>query len=127
VPLTIVDIGAGLFTRTIATLERLGILNDVRAGSVRLVLLYLLGPSVASLNEAVEANRTIRGKVELFFVKNHINGTEYFAWEADERFADAFSAMEARMIKVPQLDAMAAESVQRRGQPFSNFVTDTGN
>jgi hypothetical protein len=31
------------------------------------LLLYLLGPSVASLSEVVEANKTISGKLELFF------------------------------------------------------------
>ena len=31
------------------------------------------------------------------------------------------------MIDVPQLDEIAAESVQRHGQPFSAFVTDAGN
>lgn len=67
VPLTIIDVGAGLLARTVATLDKVGILNDVRAGTVRLLLLYLLGPSVASLSEVVEANKTISGKLELFF------------------------------------------------------------
>lgn len=31
------------------------------------------------------------------------------------------------MIDVPQLDEIAAESVQQRGQPFSTFVTDVTN
>lgn len=58
-------------------LEKVGVLDDVRLGAVRLVLLFLLGPSVASLSEVVEANKAIAGKLELFFVKNHINATEY--------------------------------------------------
>ena len=127
VPLTIIDVGAGLLARTVATLEKVGILNDVRAGTVRVVLLYLLGPSVASLSEVVEANRTISGKLELFFVKNHINATEYYGWEKDSRFGDALAAMKPRMIDVPQLDEIAAESVQQRGQPFSSFMTDAAN
>ena len=110
-----------------ATLERVGILNDVRAGTVRLVLLYLLGPSVASLSEVVEANRTISGKLELFFVKNHINATEYYWWEKDPRFGEALVAMQPRTIDVPQLDEIAAELVQQRGQPFSSFMTDAAN
>jgi hypothetical protein len=127
VPLTIIDVGAGSLARTVATLDKVGILNDVRAGTVRLVLLYLLGPSVASLSEVVEANRTISGKLELFFVKNHINATEYYGWEKDARFGEALAAMKPRMIDVPQLDEIAAESVQQRGQPFSSFTTDTAN
>lgn len=127
VALTIIDVGAGLLARTLATLERVGILNDVRTGTVRLVLLYLLGPSVASLSEVVEANRTISGKLELFFVKNHINATEYYGWEKDPRFGEALVAMKPRMIDVPQLDEIAAKSVQRRGQPFSSFITDAAN
>ena len=125
--LTIVDVGAGLLGRTIATLDKVGILKDVRAGSMRLVLLYLLGPSVASLSEVVEANRTISGKLDLFFVRNHINATEYYGWEKDVRFGDALAAMQPRMIDVPQLDEIAAESVQQRGQPFSSFMTDAAN
>jgi hypothetical protein len=127
VPLTIIDVGAGLLARTLATLDKVGILNDVRAGTVRLVLLYLLGPSVASLSEVVEANRTISGKLELFSVKNHINATEYYGWEKDSRFGEALVAMKPRMIDVPQLDEIAAESVQQRGQPFSSFMADTAN
>jgi hypothetical protein len=127
VALTIIDVGAGLLARTLATLDRVGILNDVRAGTVRLVLLYLLGPSVASLSEVVEANRTISGKLELFFVKNHINATEYYGWEKDSRFGEALAAMKPRMIDVPQLDEIAAESVQQRGQPFSSFTTGAAN
>ena len=126
-PLTIIDVGAGQLAPALATLEKVGILNDVRVGTIRLVLLYLLGPSVASLSEVVEANRAIRGKLELFFVKNHINATEYYGWENDPRFADALAAMKPRMIDVPQLDEVAAESVQQRGQPFSNFITDATN
>lgn len=127
VPLTIIDVSAGLLARTVAMFERVGILKDVRAGSVRLVLFYLLGPSVASLSEVVEANKTIAGKLELFFVKNHINATEYYGWEKDARFGEALTAMKPRMIDVPQLDEIAAESVQQRGQPFNSFVTDSAN
>ena len=126
-PLTIIDVGAGLLARTLATLDKVGILRDVRAGTVRLVLLYLLGPSVASLSEVVEANRTISGKLDLFFVKNHINATEYFGWEKDPRFGDALVAMKPRMIDVPQLDEIAAETVQQRGETFSDFITNATN
>ncbi len=35
--------------------------------------------------------------------------------------------MKPRMIDVPQLDEIAAESVQQHGQPFSSFVTDSAN
>lgn len=31
------------------------------------------------------------------------------------------------MIGVPQLDEIAAESVQQRGEPFSSFMADTTN
>lgn len=127
VPLTIIDVSAGLLARTVAMLDRVGVLIDVRAWTVRLVLLYLLGPSVASLSEVVEANRTIAGKLDLFFVRNHINATEYYGWEKDPRFGEALAAMQPRMIDVPQLDEIAAESVQQRGQPFSTFVTDATN
>ena len=119
--------GAGLLARTLATLDKVGILRDVRAGTVRLVLLYLLGPSVASLSEVVEANRTISGKLDLFFVKNYINATEYFGWEKDPRFGDALVAMKPRMIDVPQLDEIAAETVQQRGETFSDFITNATN
>lgn len=116
-----------MLSPTIAMFERVGILNDVRAGTVRLVLLYLLGPSVASLSEVVEANRTISGKLELFFVRNHISGADFYGWESDPRFGVALAAMKPRMLDVPQLDAVAAESVQQRGQPLSTFMAETTN
>jgi hypothetical protein len=35
--------------------------------------------------------------------------------------------MKLRMIDVPQLDEIATESVQQRGQPFGSFMTDSAN
>jgi len=48
-------------------------------------------------------------------------------WEKDARFGEALVAMKPRMIDVPQLNELAAESVQQRGQPFSSFSTDPAN
>lgn len=42
------------------------------------------------------------------------------------QFGEAL-AVKPRMIDVPQVDKIAAETVQQRRQPFSDFVTDPAN
>lgn len=79
------------------------------------------------MSEVVEANRTISGELDLSFVKNHINETEYWGWEKDSRFGEALAAMKPRMIDVPQLGETATECVQQRGRPLSSFATDATN
>lgn len=124
---TIIDAAAGLLSKTIATLDRTGVLSEVKEGHIRLVLLYLLGPSVSSLSEVVSAYRTLQERVDLYFVKNHISQKDFFGWEKDPRFASALEAMTIRTIDVPHMDSMAAEKVQQLGDQFINFSINPSN
>lgn len=126
-PLTVIDVRGGVMAQLVKTLGEVGLVQDCVKGSVRLALVYLLGPSVESLAEVVDAYRAIGPGLRVFFARNHVNATEYFGWEKDTRFATALESMKSTMFDVPQLDARATEACQLAGVPFQTFVSDARN
>jgi hypothetical protein len=121
---TVIDIRAGLLSPTLRALDAVKLLDDVRAGALNLALLHVLGPTVRSLGEVVDAGRTIGGGVRHFLVKNHINETEYFEWDKDSAFAESCKQMEPVTIAVPHLDTHSCEVVQKAGVSFRAFAAD---
>lgn len=124
--ITLVDVRGGQLGTILNTLDQAHLLDDVRAGKMKLILLHVLGPSVASLSEIHEVAQRIQG-AKHFFVRNHINETEYLGWQEDDRFKDVFAAMAPLTINVPHLPAVACEAVQRVGGLFTSFVSDVAN
>lgn len=120
---TLVDIKAGLFTDVLDSLNRTGLLDDVRAGRFNLALLHVLGPSAASLHEIANIAAKLGSGAVHVLVKNYINEAGFEEWEADARFADALSGNAS--IIVPHLQARAATEVQQHGLSFSSFVDQT--
>jgi hypothetical protein len=121
---TVLDVRAGLFSPTLRALDEAKLLADVRAGSLNLALLHVLGPTITSLNEVAAAAATIGGGVKHFLVKNHVNETEFFEWDGDSRFTAHFKAMDPMTIDVPHLDSRACEEVQNLGVSFDAFAND---
>lgn len=121
-PVTVVDIRAGLLSPTLKTLADVGLLEMVAAQQVTLVVLHVLGPSLASLEEIEETASAIPG-AHHFLVKNHINKTQFFNW--DEALAGrAVAAAKSGVIEVPQLAEMAVENVDTFGVTFTQFVNN---
>jgi hypothetical protein len=121
--LTVVDIRAGLLSPTIRALNEAHLLDDVRAGTMQLVLLHVLGPTVSSIDEIAAASKAIGGGAKHLLVKNHINATQFFDWDKGPARA-LFEKMADVTINVPQLAEIACETLQKRGGSFSAFVED---
>jgi hypothetical protein len=122
---TVIDVRAGLLSPTLRALDKAKLLDDVRGGGIALALLHVLGPTITSLNEIAEAAATIGGGVRHFLVKNYVNESEFFEWDADSRFAEHFKAMAPKTVAVSHLNARACEEVQKLGVSFDAFAGDT--
>lgn len=120
--ITVVDVAAGLLGTTMRALDDARLLDDVREGSLRVALLHVLGPSIASLSEIAEATAMLGIHASHFIVKNYINETNYFEWDQSSDYAKSLKALERVTIEVPHLDAIANEAVQQAGQSFVAFA-----
>lgn len=121
VKVSIIDVRAGLLSRTLQAMTDVGFFDAANAGEFKFALFHVLGPSVASLNE-IEDMLPYTENGEYFAVKNHINDTNFFEWDKetyDRYFKRAKRT--AREINVPKLNEMAYEQVEIAGVPFSTF------
>jgi MinD-like ATPase involved in chromosome partitioning or flagellar assembly len=120
-PVTVVDLRAGLLSPTLQALDDAKLLEDVRSKQMRLVLLHVLGPTMASIAEIAEAAKRVGGgAAHHLLVRNHINQTQFFDWDKDESQA-AWQKMANVTIEVPQLPEIAAETLQKLGGSFAAF------
>lgn len=119
---TVVDIRAGELSPMLKALNDAYFLDDVRNGGVVLVVLHVLGPSIASLTEIAAATKTIvGGGARHLIVKNHVNDTKYDLAD-DPRYVDLFKTMEPGTINVPKLTELACEKVQQCQLSFAAFA-----
>lgn len=120
---TIVDLKAGQLMRTLRFMEDVGLLDAAEHGEARVMVLHLIGASVASLSELEEVG-PYKNKCEYRVVKNCVNASNFFRENAgfSERYLGAADA--SREIIVPRLDPLAYEAVELTGLPFSSFVFD---
>jgi hypothetical protein len=122
-PVTLIDIRAGLLSRHLKDLTDMGFLDDVRTGKMELDVLHVLGSNVASLNEVMEASKSLAG-ARHFLVTNHINDASFFAGihNVPTHVLDTHT-----VIDVPKLDERVAEHVDAVGLPFLAFAADESN
>jgi hypothetical protein len=122
--LTVLDLRGGLLTPTLQALDDAKLFDDVRNNKMRLILLHVLGPTMASIAEISEAAKRVgAGSARHFVVKNHINQTQYFDWDGPSRQA-AWQQMSNVTIDVPQLSEIACETLQKLGGSFTSFCAD---
>ena len=121
--ITVVDLRAGLLSPTLRALDEAKLLDEVRAGNMALVLLHVLGPTVASVGEITAAAEMIGGGSRHLLVKNHINASQFFEWDQGDAKA-VFDRMADVTINVPQLHVDICEALQKRGSSFLSFVSD---
>lgn len=121
IKVTIVDVRAGLLSRTLQAMTEVGFFDAVKDGDFKFGLFHVLGPSVSSLDE-IEEMMPYTEDGEYFVVKNFINDTSFFEWDketTDRYFKPA--KKNAVDITVPKLNEMAYEQVELSGVPFSTF------
>jgi hypothetical protein len=121
VKVSIIDVRAGLLSRTLKDMTDVGFFEAVDNGEFNFALFHVLGPSVASLSEIDEV-LPFTENAEYYVVKNHINETNFFEWDQstyDRYFKKAKRT--AHEINVPKLNEMAYEQVEVAGVPFVTF------
>jgi hypothetical protein len=117
---TVVDLRAGLLSETVKALDDAMLLDDVRSGAIRLVLLHVLGPTVESISEIASIADRIGGGAKHFLVKNHINRTKYDNTALLAQMKDV-------TIEVPQLIEEASKTINENGGSFTAFATNPAN
>lgn len=106
---TVIDIRAGLLTRTINTLAVIGYLDPAR---FNIIVLHVLGNSRDSLNEMPDVSERLRG-VRYIMVANRINETK-FTFPAGVE------------IDIPMLNVKAAETIDAANVAYHDYPAMSG-
>lgn len=121
---TLVDIRAGLLSPTLHLFQRIGFKHGVDA---HLVVLHVLGNSIASFGEIKNTAALLAGNGDHVLVKNYANAGKFFEWDEATQAQYLAPSGAAGPIKIGNLDAVAAERVDKRNQTFAAFVADADN
>jgi hypothetical protein len=123
VPVTLIDIRAGLLSPTLRALRDIGFIDAAKKDQLTFAVFHILGPSIASLDEIAETAAYL-GDARYFMVKNFINDTHFFEWE-EATHASYFKSIKGAVeIIVPKLGEMAMEQVDHASSPFLNFAAN---
>ncbi len=120
---SVIDVRAGGMSPALEALDEIGFFDAVKAGEFRFILLHVLGPSIASLEEIAEIAPYV-ADANYFMVKNHVNDTTFFEWDPQTHaryFEDVNTTGE---IVIPKLSELAYEQVEISGTPFSTFIAN---
>jgi hypothetical protein len=123
---TVIDVRAGLMSPTLRSLRDIGFLEAAKKGQLTFVVFHILGPSIASLDEIAET-ATFLGDARYFLVKNFINNTSFFEWDAATYNSYFKKIKDAVDITIPKLNEMASEQVELASVPFLSFVANKGS
>ena len=123
VKVSVIDIRAGLLSRTLKAFKDVGFFDLVDAGEFNYGLFHVVGPSVASLDEIAEVLPYVKNH-NYFVVKNHVNDTTFFDWNPSVTKGYFTAVKDAAEINIPKLNEMAYEQVEVAGVPFSDFVAN---
>jgi hypothetical protein len=123
VKVNLIDVRAGLLSRTLKAFTDVGFFDLVRSGDFNFGLFHVVGPSVASLDEIGEVFPYTDG-MPYFVVKNFINETSFFEWHPEIYKSYFGTTKDAIEVNIPKLNEMACEQVELAGIPFSTFVAN---
>jgi hypothetical protein len=120
---TVIDIRAGLLSRTLRSLRDMGFIEATKKAQITFAVFHVLGPSISSLDEIDEtAGYAVDG--HYFLVKNFINNTSFFEWDPATYRGYFDRIRNAVEITVPKLDELACEQVELASLPFFMFVSN---
>lgn len=111
---TLVDIRAGLLSKTLDKLLYLGFLDGVREGTLRASVVHVIGSNKASFDEIEVTANAVQGASHHVLL-NHTNKSKF----------DGLPPSVKAPIVVPLLDELAASTVDMLGVSFGAFVKDT--
>lgn len=119
---TVVDLRAGALSPLLKTLGDVGLFDLVKSGGVELVVIHVIGASVASFAEVRETAAIVADATHIL-VRNHINDSSFFDWDAASA-AVLSSAGAMGVIDIPRLAERATEEVDQAGVPFRSFAAN---
>lgn len=108
-PVTLIDVRAGLLTPTLKTLGETGFMDLVTNGLIDVVVLHVIGSSMASFNEIKAVHAALPG-CKHFVVTNHISDAPFFEWDGDMAKL-AFSVADG-VLDIPNLNGLAVEHIE---------------
>jgi hypothetical protein len=120
---SLIDVRAGLLSPTLRALRNIGFIEAAKKGEIIFVAFHILGPSLGSLDEIAEIADYL-GDARYLMVKNFINNTYFFEWDAATHASYFKQAPNAVEITVPQLVEMATEQVELASVPFTSFIAN---
>lgn len=125
--ITIVDLRAGSLSRVLAAMRDAGLLKDIHAGKMRMVVIHVLGSTEASMREIAATAAILIEGGEHILVKNHATDGQFFEW--DSVLHDSyFKVIDAKaLLDIPHLDGMACDTIEKRGTSFRSFIADETN
>lgn len=110
---TLIDIRAGLLSKTLATLSEIGFLAGVKEGRMRITVVHVIGSNKASFDEIEATARAVEG-AQHHVVLNHTNKSKFMGLPASVRDP----------IVIPMLNELAADTVDRLGVGFDAYRAD---
>jgi hypothetical protein len=110
---TLIDIRAGLLSKTLRSLSLLGFLDGVRDGSLRISVVHVIGSNKASFDE-IELTATAVEGAKHHVLLNHTNKSKVIGLPATVKDS----------ISVGLLDVTAASTVDMKGMSFNAFYAD---
>lgn len=121
--ITVIDIRAGLLSRTLRSLRDIGFIEATKKAQITFAVFHILGPSITSLDEIAET-ASYAADGHYFLVKNFINNTSFFEWDPATYQGYFRKIKNAVEITIPKLDEMASEQVELASIPFFTFVSN---
>ena len=113
---TVIDVRASLLSPTLRALRDIGFIEAARKGQITLGVFHILGPSIASLDEAAEIAAYL-SDTKYFIVKNFINNTHYFQW--DEQTNSSYFNAVKDAVEVTTIRPCRSRCRPRPGRPRS--------
>jgi hypothetical protein len=117
---TLIDIRAGLLSKTLATLSEIGFLDGVKQGKLKITVLHVIGSSEASFQE-IKATAAIVEGAKHYLVVNHSTDASFMG------LSDELKKVGQGIIDIAKLNELAAEHVDSAGVGFDAFVADEKN
>lgn len=111
---TVLDLAAGLLSPTIATLRDTGFVDMVKEGLANIIVLHVVGSSVASLEEVKTITAAVDG-LKLFVVSNPVSDTP----------TPRAALGDAIVVDIPKLNDGTFQAIDASSLPFTGFCADT--
>jgi len=107
---TLIDIRAGLLSKTLRTLSEIGFLDGVKEGRLRISVVHVIGSNKASFDEVESTAKLVEG------AKHHV----LLNYTNDAKFT-GLPATVRDPIEIRQLNQLAAVTVDQAGMGFAAF------